>query len=120
MTCSQRLLLALLASRPGTLAREDDEIPWDDFLRLAGGLGLSPFVAYLLKQQPSGFPEPARKQLLDAGRANTLRQLRRHAVLRRIARSLDEAHTPFLVLKGMALAYIAYPNPHCRSMSDID
>ena len=120
LTSSQRLLLALLASEPDSLAGHREGIQWDDFLRLAGGLGLAPFVAYLAQQQPCGFPEPVKKQLLEAGRTNAWRQLRRHAALRRIAESLDQAHIPFLVLKGMALAYIAYPDPYCRSMSDID
>lgn len=119
-TNNQRLLLALLASAPGSPAGHPEGIQWDDFLRLAGGLGLAPFLAYLAQQQPCGFPEPVKKQLLEAGRANAWRQLRRHAALRRIAGFLDQAHIPFLVLKGMALAYIAYPDPYCRSMSDLD
>lgn len=120
MTGSQRLLLALLSSRPGTRPSGQEEVPWNDFLRLVGGLGLSPFVAYILQQDPGGFPDSVRDQILDCGRANTLRQLRRHAALRRIAGSLDKARIPLIILKGMALAYIAYPNPYCRSMSDID
>ena len=120
LTGSQRLLLGLLSSRPGARPSGQEEVPWNDFLRLVGGLGLSPFVAYRLQQDPYGVPAAVRNQILDWSRANTLRQLRRHAVLRRIAGSLDEARIPLIVLKGMALAYIAYPNPYCRSMADID
>jgi len=120
MTASQRLLLALLSSRPAIRPSGQEEVAWNDFLRLVGGLGLSPFVAYRLQQDPGGFPDSVREQILDWGRANTLRQLRRHAALRRIAGSLEEARIPLIILKGMALAYLAYPNPYCRSMSDID
>jgi len=120
MTASQRLLLALLSSRPATRPSGREEVRWNDFLHLIGGLGLSPFVAYILQQDPGGFPDAVRDQVLDRGRANTLRQLRRHAALRQIAGSLDEARIPLIVLKGMALAYVAYPNPYCRSMSDVD
>lgn len=120
MTGSQRLLLALLSSRPGTRPSGQEEVPWNDFLRLVGGLGLSPFVAYVLAQDPGGFPDSVRDQLLARGRANASLQLRRHAALRRIAGSLEEARIPLIILKGMALAYTAYPNPYCRSMTDVD
>ena len=120
MTAEQRLLLALLSSTPGTRPSGPEAIRWNDFLGLVGGLGLSPFVAYILQEDPRGFPDSVRDQILARGRANTMCQLRRHAALRRIARSLEEARIPLIILKGMALAYLAYPNPYCRFMSDID
>lgn len=61
-----------------------------------------------------------REQILERGRANTLHQPRRLAALRRITASLEGERIPLMVLKGMALAYIAYPNPYCGSMSDVD
>ena len=119
-TSDQRLLLTLLSATPGDHPGGLEEIPWDGFLRLVRGLGLSPFLAYLLKEQPLGLPDAVRQQLFEGGRANTLHQLRRLAALREIAASLEGAHIPLIVLKGMALAYIAYPDPYCRSMSDVD
>jgi hypothetical protein len=120
MTSSQRLLLALLSSKPAQHPSDQEEIRWNDFLRLAGGIGLAPFIAHVLQEDPRGFPDSVREQILASGRANAMRQLRRHAALKQIAGALDEARSPFIVLKGMALAYLAYPNPYCRSMSDID
>lgn len=119
-TSNQRLLWSLLAATPGDCPDGLEEIPGDGFLRLVGRLGLSPFLAHLIKEQPLGLPDAVRQQLLERGRANTLHQLRRLAALREIAASLAEARIPLMVLKGMALAYIAYPNPYCRSMSDVD
>ncbi len=120
MTSDQHLLLALLSSKPGDRSSGQEEIRWDDFLRLVGGLYLAPFVAYLLQEDSRGFPDSVRDQISASGRANTMRQMRRHAALRRIAKSLEEARIPLIILKGMALAYIAYPNPYCRFMADID
>ncbi len=120
MTSSQRLLLALLSCRPAAPFSGRENIRWDDFLRLAGGMGLAPFLAHVLQESPRALPDRVCEPILAAGRVNALRQLRRHAALRAIARSLDEARIPLIVLKGMALAYLAYPTPFCRSMSDVD
>ena len=120
LTSSQRFLLAILSSTPLTRPGDQEEIRWDDFLRLAGGLGVVPFVAHVVREDGLGLPGPVREQILAGGRANAMRQLRRHAALREIASSLDAAGIPLIVLKGMALAYLAYPDPYCRSMSDID
>jgi len=119
-TSDRRLLLALLSAKPVDRPCELEGVPWDDFLQLAGGLGLSPCLAYLLQEDSLGLPDPVREQILERGRANTRHQLRRLAALRQIAASLEGAHIPLMVLKGMALAYIAYPNPYCRSMADVD
>src|SRR5574338_600535 len=120
LTSSQRFLLAILSSASVSRAGDPEEVRWDDFLRLAGGLGVVPFVAHVVREDDLGLPGPVREQVLAGGRANAMRQLRRHAALREIARSLEEAGIPLIVLKGMALAYLAYPDPFCRSMSDID
>lgn len=120
MTSSQRFLLVILSSPPLTRAGDAEEVRWDDFLRLAGGLGVVPFVAHVAQEADLGLPDAVREQILAGGRANAMRQLCRHAALREITKSLDEAGIPLIVLKGMALAYLAYPDPYCRSMSDID
>ena len=120
MTREQRLLFDLLSSKPAGRPGSQDAISWDDFLRLAVGLGLSPFLAYLLQEGSLELPDPVREQILERGRANTRRQLRRLAALRQIAAALEGARIPLMVLKGMALAYLAYPNPYCRSMADVD
>jgi hypothetical protein len=120
MTREQRLLLALLSAKSDDRPSSQDGIRWNDFLRLVGGLYLAPFAAYLLQEDCRGFPDSVRNRIVDSGRANTMRQMRRHAALRRIAQSLEQAHIPLIILKGMALAYLAYPNPYCRFMADID
>ena len=55
-----------------------------------------------------------------ARRGATVGLLRRQAVLRRLAEALDAAGIPFVVLKGAALAHLAYPEPALRPMGDID
>ena len=46
--------------------------------------------------------------------------LTRQAVLRRLSHALAAAGIPFVVLKGAALAHLAYPEPALRPMGDID
>ena len=83
---------------------------------------LYPYLAWRIPQLVDlNRVPPAVSETLDfARRGAVLRQLQRHAVLRRLALALDTAGVPFVVLKGAALAHLAYPDPSLRSMGDID
>jgi len=83
---------------------------------------LHPYLAWRIPQlvAPALVPLAVTEALSLASRGAVLRHLQRHAVLRRLALALDAAGVPFVVLKGVALAHIAYPAPSLRSMGDID
>lgn len=122
MTDAQRLLLALVrrdATREAIphAASETFEALLDIAPR-----DLHPWLAWRLPQlvDAAALPAGVRETLSLASRGAVLRHLQRHAVLRRLTEALDAAGVPFVVLKGVALAHVAYPSPALRSMGDID
>lgn len=122
MTGAAQLLLALLRrdSTRDSLPPFDAEA-WNG-LHAAATQDLHPYLAWRIPQLvdtariPPGVLEP----LETARRGATVGLLRRQAVLRRLTQALDAAGIPFVVLKGAALAHLAYPEPALRPMGDID
>lgn len=97
------------------------EQAWSERLRVAG-VRLHPWVAYrverlgLMETLPAG----ARQVLRAAATASVIDELRRRAAFMQHADALDTAAIPFVVLKGMVLAYTVYPAPAIRPMGDVD
>lgn len=122
-TLAQRAeVLALLTDEgPPPWATGDRSEDWLDRLTIAGSR-LHPWLAFRLERTGvlAVVPEPARGILRAATRASTVRELRRRAQFVECAAALDDAAIPFVVLKGMALSYLVYPDPSLRPMSDID
>lgn len=116
MTEAQRLLLTLL--RRDTRRESFPEFSpeaWRELPAVAPR-DLHPYLAWRLPQLTDTVVaaiEPAR-------RGAVVGHLPRQALLRRIAGALDGAGVPFVVLKGAALAHLAYPEPALRPMGDID
>ena len=65
-------------------------------------------------------PVDARRALQTAARGGRIAALHRAALLKRVAPALDRAGITFLILKGAALAYVAYEDPAHRTMGDLD
>lgn len=122
MTPAQSLLLALLR-RDATkeTAAAFDPATFHNLLEVTPR-DLYPYLAWRIPQlvDLTRIPPAVAETLDSARRGAVLRQLQRQAVLRRLARALDAAGVPFVVLKGAALAHLAYPDPSLRSMGDID
>jgi hypothetical protein len=122
MTAAHRLLLALLrrdATRDSL--RFADAAAFERLLEITPR-DLHPWLAWRIPQlvEPRVLPSGVAESLALASRGAVLRHLQRHAVLRRLSQALDAAGVPFVVLKGAALAHLAYPSPALRSMGDID
>ncbi len=85
-------------------------------------LDLRPYLADRLPQLVARerIPAAIREALAPARRAGAVGHLQRQALLRRMTRALDREGVPFVVLKGMVLAHLAYPDPALRPMDDID
>ena len=122
MTPARQLLLALL--RRDT-TRESLPVfgpeAWHGLLSVAPR-DLHPYLAWRIPQllDPFRSPPDVLAPLELARRGAAVGLLTRQAVLRRLTHALDEAGIPFVVLKGVALAHLAYPEPALRSMGDID
>ena len=122
MTPAHQLLLALL--RRDT-TRESLPVfgseAWHA-LRAVASRDLHPYLAWRLPLllDPTRIPPEVLAPLVLARRGAAVGLLTRQTVLRRLTGALDEAGIPFVVLKGVALAHLAYPEPALRSMGDID
>lgn len=97
------------------------EHAWTERLRIAGSR-LHPWIAYRVDRLgiTDALPENARRTLRAATAASVIDEMRRRAAFVRYADALDAAAIPFVVLKGMALAYTVYPTPAVRPMGDVD
>ena len=109
----QDLLLRVL--RRGAV--DPDRIDWESFRRLAGPC-LAPYVIACLERARlwDRVPGEVRDQLAAVRRANGMAHLLRLRALRDALPALERAGIPFVVLKGMALAYLVYPDPTLRPM----
>src|SRR5260370_40743738 len=59
-------------------------------------------------------------QLASPRQITAVRNLRRLAQLREIRTALAAQNIPIVALKGIVLAFLAYPDPSLRPMNDID
>jgi hypothetical protein len=84
--------------------------------------GLYPWLARGAERRlgPGAVPAPFDALLVRARQGAAVGHLRRQALLRRLLPALDGAGIKALVLKGGALAYLSYPEPTLRTMSDLD
>ncbi|MDX2120254.1 MAG: nucleotidyltransferase family protein [Gemmatimonadota bacterium] len=122
MTDAQRLLLTLLRrdtrrdAMPAFTAETWNELP------AVAPRDLHPYLAWRLPHlvDAAGIPAGVVESLDLARRGAVVGHLPRQALLRRIAGALDGAGVPFVVLKGAALAHLAWPDPTLRPMGDID
>ena len=124
-TPEQRLLLALLGSREGTLDRQGmlslfRRVNWQNFLAHTSP-SLHPYLAFRLESYAECI-EARREleQLFRARRHTAVRNLRLRHELGRVIEALRQSGIPALALKGIVLAYAVYPDASLRPMSDLD
>lgn len=119
----QDLLLRLLRRGSTDVEWQSDHenIDWDRLLRLAGP-ALAPYLIARLERASirDQVPAAVRDHLTTIRRANGMAHLLRLRALRDALTALDAAHIPCVVLKGMALAHLVYPEPVLRPMQDVD
>jgi hypothetical protein len=98
-----------------------DAVDWERLRRVAGP-ALAPYLVAGLEraQLLSRVPSDVRDQLTAVRRANGMAHLLRLRALRGALAALDGAGIQVIVLKGMALAHLVYPDPTLRPMQDID
>src|SRR5262245_31969715 len=105
----------------------DDTLPeslatacWEALVHDAEASHLVPLLDALVCRAASGVPPAVVEQV----RAVTLRHVTYHrartTALTEILGALGRRSIPSAVLKGAALAWIIYPSPHLRPMTDID
>lgn len=94
---------------------------WDAAMRLATREGLAPLVHSGLSADDPSVPSPVRAVLrtgyLAAGVRSDLWVV---PTLRQVLPALARVGIDAIVLKGAALAHVAYPEPAHRTLSDID
>lgn len=120
MTASEQeqdLLLRVL--RRGAV--DPDRIDWEGLRRLAGP-GLAPYLIASLERAHlwDRVPRETCDRLTAVHRANGMAHLLRLRALRDALPALERADIPVVVLKGMALAHLVYPDPTLRPMQDVD
>lgn len=91
-----------------------------EWLELARAEQVVALVDWRLREGLPGVPEPVRKTFADATRGEVAQMMVRQAEARRVLGRLALAGQPALLLKGSALAYWAYPEPHLRQCQDVD
>jgi len=116
---SERILASLVSggSQPGEIRDEQ----WEELIDLALDHGLGGMLLWSLRQGGYAIQGDSRWQsLVDAARSSG-----RHSLLIEKARwlaaiSFDQAGIPAIWLKGIALSHTHYPEPHLRTMGDLD
>jgi hypothetical protein len=120
MSPDQALLLDLLGRSPAA-ALHATPADIEGALRLATP-NLRPYLHWQLESSGliERLPSATVADLVAARRANILVHLQRRASFKRISTAFEERGLRVMVVKGMALAHLAYPEAALRSMSDID
>jgi hypothetical protein len=93
---------------------------WDAAVRDAEASHFTPLLANYLRKYPAAVPAPTRQQLDVLALRHRAWHRERTAALAEILDALDRASADLIVLKGAALAWMIYPSPLMRSMSDLD
>ena len=122
LTLDDRLILACVSPVPDAarIAALVGEAPdWPRLLKKAERWGLMPLVDRTLRQA-DGVPADVSKRLRNHYHRDTVHGLGRRELLRALLTGLAAAGLPAIVLKGVALAAVAYPEPALRPMRDID
>ncbi len=122
-------LLALCATAPGSpllgdrLRTAAERLSAEDWRRLAAfadGHGMAPLLEAHLRAANITPPEPVADWLRARAAQHAHANRVRATVLAEILTALQAAGIEALVLKGAALAHIAYPSPGLRPMGDVD
>jgi Uncharacterised nucleotidyltransferase len=125
LSAEQRLLLALLGLR---IEAQDEaemlsllrQVNWPKFLNTTSE-DLYPYVAFGLEPYLSILEaSPDWERLFKARRLTAVHNLLLRQELRKTVEALQENGIPALALKGVVMAYTAYPDPSLRPMSDVD
>lgn len=121
---TQALLLKLLSTQhrvsPEALATLN-EADWVQLLATCRQHRLAPLLHWQLTRHHHLAPPPAvRDVLADAFRQASLRSLMLQSALSQIHQALQAVGIPHVALKGVGLAWSAYPHPALRPMRDLD
>jgi hypothetical protein len=125
LSTEQRLLLALLGRRteqhdPTEMLSLLHQVNWSNFLNITS-VGLFPYVAFNLEPYRNLLEVPPEwERLVKARRCTAVQNLLLHHELSKIVPCLRESGIPALALKGIVLAYSAYPDLSLRPMADLD
>jgi hypothetical protein len=117
---NSRDAVALVLSRPMAQWPAEPALPAADWLAVAADEGVVALVDARIRAAPAGVPVDIQRAFADAARADVARLMVRQAEARRVLARFAAAGLPVLLLKGSALAYWAYPEPHLRSCADVD
>lgn len=93
---------------------------WDAVVAAAEAHGLAPLVHTHLRAAGVHPPPPAARDLLGLYLRHQQANRIRFRTLAVVLTELAAAGVPVVVLKGAALAHLAYPEPGLRPMSDVD
>lgn len=117
-----RLLLALLRGDVPDQAVPATPETWERLLRRARMQRVEPHLLAVLRRLPRGMmPEPTRRLVTRLRRAWSLRSFHQDRISRSILHTLAAADLPVLVLKGPAMAGVAYADPQVRAdVADLD
>jgi hypothetical protein len=96
-------------------------VDWEAALELAWGQGLAPLVYSGLSSTDLPVPDGVQAVLRAGYQGASVRtEVWVEPTLRRALEALGAAGLEPVVLKGCALAYLAYPEPAHRTLSDVD
>jgi hypothetical protein len=93
---------------------------WGKALDQAKGHHMSPLLYTHLRAAGVSIPPGVKPELQSRSMHHLVANEVKMRVLRSIIAAFDRADIPALVLKGAALANLAYPHPSLRPMSDLD
>jgi hypothetical protein len=91
-----------------------------EWLQIAYQQSIVSLVERRMRDGLAGVPDPVRQVFSEAVRSEVARLMVRQAAARKALDRCAQAGLPVLMLKGSALAYWAYPEPHLRSCADVD
>lgn len=122
MDQAEAAICAALRGEPGIWRQLADPLAAERFVTGAARHRVRSLLAWTLHRtgELSLWPEPVRRALIDAQRAEAALEVVRAIELRRLAASFAAAGVPMLVFKGAALAYSIYPEPWLRPREDTD
>ncbi|HSH40803.1 MAG TPA: nucleotidyltransferase family protein, partial [Arenicellales bacterium] len=108
------------ASREQIIETCREQQDWSETIRQAERHGMAPWLHMQLRRAGADVPKEAHRKLgaLTRRHADAIR-IRTRALLE-IGEYLGREGIDMVVLKGAALAYLIYPAPGLRPMSDID
>lgn len=98
------------------------ELDWDDVLYLADGHGITPLLAQLWRQHEllALVPPPARTRMEQAYLDNGTRNLDARREFHELVALMEQAGVETIVMKGLPLLDLLYPDPAERVLYDFD